>query len=267
MPEPLVIRQIKGPVALLTLNRPDKRNALSRALLSELSGAIDELAGEQDIRAIVLTGAGPSFCTGMDLNEAAATDETPGAPSAADLILREFAGLLDRLHGSPKPTIAAVHGDVLAGGAGLMSACDLAVATPTARFGYPEVRRGLVAAIVMHDLSRQIGDRRARQLLLSGTTITSTIACSWGLVNLVAPEEQLLEEAIGLAASLAECAPEALAMTKRLLDEAYGRPSDLGRAAEMSARIRRSEEAREGIRAFVEKRPPAWAMVKAGSGE
>jgi len=267
MSEPLVIRELKGPIALLSLNRPEKRNALSRALVAELGGAIDELADKREIRALVLSGAGPSFCTGMDLKEAAAIDETTSADSTADLLVREFAGLLVRLHNFPKPTIAAVHGDVLAGGAGLMSACDLAVATATARFGYPEVRRGLVPAIIMHDLSRQVGDRRARQMLLSGAIITSTIACSWGLVNVVAPDDRFREEAIGIAESFVECAPDALAMTKKLLDEAYGRPSDLGHAAELSAAIRRSEEAREGIRAFLEKRPPAWARTQTDTGE
>jgi methylglutaconyl-CoA hydratase len=267
MSKPLVVCELKESVALVILNRPEKRNALSRALVAELSGAIDELAGKPEVRAVVLAGAGPAFCTGMDLNEAAAIDETPGTDSSGDLLIREFAGLLDRLHGFPKPTIAAVHGDVLAGGAGLMSACDLAVAAASARFGYPEVRRGLVPAIIMHDVSRQVGDRRARQLLLSGSIITSTIACSWGLVNVIAPDDRLLEEAMGLAQGFVQCAPEAMAKTKQLLDQAYGRPSSLGRAAEMSAAIRRSNEAREGIRAFLEKRPAAWTLVTPRSGE
>ncbi len=155
MTAPLIIRELDGPVARLTLNRPEKRNALSRALLAELSGALDELAGMTEVRSLVLSGAGAAFCAGMDLKEAAASDETLGVDPVADMVLREFASLLDRLHTFPKPTIAAVHGDVLAGGAGLMAACDLAVATVTARFGYPEVRRGLVPAIVMHSLSRR----------------------------------------------------------------------------------------------------------------
>jgi methylglutaconyl-CoA hydratase len=259
MSEPLILREHTGPVVRLTLNRPEKRNALSRALLEELSRSIGDVESQSEVRCIVLAGAGPSFCTGMDLKEAAAKDEQLGTDAAAEAVLRLFAGILDRLHRCPKPTIAAVQGDVLAGGVGLLLACDLAIATVSTRVGCPEVRRGMVPAIIMQDLSRQIGDRRARQLLLCGTTIPSEVACAWGLINRVVPDDRLLEEATAIAQGLVECAPEALATTKRLLDEAYHRPADLGRAAELSAVIRRSEEAREGIRAFIEKRPPAWA--------
>src|SRR5262249_39838696 len=147
----------------------------------------------------------------------------------------------------PKPTIAAVNGDALAGGAGLMAACDLAVASETARFGYPEVRRGLIPAIVMHDLSRQIGDRRVRQLLLSGDLITSRHAYEWGMVNTVTAADRCLDDAVQIAQALAECAPQAIGTTKRLLDEATARPSDLRGAAAVSAAVRLSDEAREGI--------------------
>ena len=136
-------------------------------------------------------GAGTAFCAGMDLKEAAAIDAAADAEEQTIATLQEFADLLQRLHTLPKPTIAAVNGDALAGGAGLMAACDLAVAAENARIGYPEVQRGLVAAIVMHDLTRQVGDRRARQLLLSGELISSKIAHEWGLVNAVTTERPL----------------------------------------------------------------------------
>jgi methylglutaconyl-CoA hydratase len=144
----------------------------------------------------------------------------------------------------------------------VMAACDAAIAADSARIGYPEVRRGLVAAIVMHDLIRQAGDRRARELLLGGDLISSTTAHQWGLINSVTTNDRCLDEAIRVAAGLAECAPQAVATTKKLLDEAAGRPPDLRGAAAISAAIRLSDEAREGIRAFVEKRPPAWASSK-----
>jgi methylglutaconyl-CoA hydratase len=142
-----------------------------------------------------------------------------------------------------------------------MTACDLVVAAETARIGYPEVRRGMVAAIVMHDLIRQLGDRRARQLLLSGDLISSQQALEWGLINAVSPAESCLDQAIGLAQSLEECAPLALATTKRLLDETAGRPPNLRGAAAISAVVRTSVEAHEGIRAFVEKRRPRWTSL------
>jgi methylglutaconyl-CoA hydratase len=194
----------------------------------------------------------------MDLKEAAEVDAAPEGEQAIVEVLKEFADLLQCIHTLPKPTIAAVNGDALAGGAGVMAACDLAIAGETARIGYPEVRRGLVAAIVMHDLTRQVGDRRARQLLLSGELISSKLACDWGLVNAVTPTDRCLDEAIRLAHGFVECAPSAMATTKRLLDETVGRPRNLRGAAAISAVVRASEEAVEGIHAFVEKRPPSW---------
>ncbi len=210
-------------------------------------------------RAVVLTGAGVAFSTGMDLKEAADMHAAADGEHAMVAVLKEFADLVHCIHTLPKPVIAAVNGDALAGGAGLMAACDLAVASESARIGYPEVRRGLVAAIVMHDLSRQVGDRRARQLLLSGDLIPSKQALDWGLVNAVTAPDRCLEEAILIAQGLVECAPIAMATTKRLLDESEGRPQNLRGAAAISAVIRASEEAHEGILAFVEKRPPRWA--------
>ena len=261
----LVIREDRGSVAILTLNRPERRNALSRALVAELRDVLDEVSVDEPIRVVVLTGAGSAFCSGMDLKEAASVDDASESERNTIAFLQEFADLLQCLHTLPKPTIAALNGDALAGGAGLMAACDLAVAAETARIGYPEVKRGLVAAIVMHDLSRQVGDRRSRQLLLSGESISAQVAHEWGLVNSLTPVERCLDEAIRLAHDLVNCAPRAMATTKRLLDEAAARPHDLRGAAAVSAAIRVSDEAREGISAFVENRPPAWTLSRAHS--
>ena len=263
----LVGRTDRGPVAILTLNRPQQRNALSTALVAGLRDAVDKAILADKVRVIVLTGAGTAFCSGMDLKEAAALDVVPESELKAIATLQEFADLLQRLHTSPKPTIAAVNGDALAGGAGLMAACDLAVAGENARIGYPEVRRGLVAAIVMHDLCRQVGDRRARQLLLSGDLISSKLAHDWGMVNAVTSPESCLKEAVRVANGLAHGAPIAMATTKRLLDEATARPENLRGAAAVSAAIRTSVEAREGIRAFVEKRLPDWAVPPADTSK
>jgi methylglutaconyl-CoA hydratase len=230
--------------------------------MAQLRDAVDPLSYDERVRVLVLTGAGPAFCAGMDLKEAAAMGTSHEAEQHTIATLQEFADLLQRLHTLPKPTIAAVNGEALAGGAGLLGACDLAIAAETARIGFPEVRRGLVAAIVMHELTRHVGSRRARQLLLSGDLISSKTACEWGLVNAVTADDRCLDEAIRVAEGLAECAPTALATTKRLLDEMAGRPRDLRGAAAISAAIRGSEEAREGIRAFVEKRPPSWIRSK-----
>ncbi len=261
----LVERVDVGPVALLTLNRPEQRNALSRSLVAQLRDAIDRVESDSAIRVVVLTGTGPAFCSGLDLKEASAEGVGHEAEEKSIDVLNEFADLLQRIHTLAKPTIAAVNGDALAGGAGLMAACDLAIAADSARIGYPEVRHGLVAAIVMHDLSRQVGDRRARQLLLSGDLISSKVAHEWGMINTVTSADRCVKEALLVANSLAECAPGALTWTKRLLDEATSRPSDLRGAAAISASVRASEEAREGILAFVEKRSPRWAASAASA--
>lgn len=259
----LLLREDRGPVAILTLNRPERRNALSRGLLTQLRDTLDQVGVDAAIRAVVVTGAGGTFCSGMDLKEAAEQSATTDGEHAMVAILKEFADLLHCLHTLARPTIAAVNGDALAGGAGLMAACDMAVAAESARVGYPEVRRGLVAAIVMNDLIRQVGDRRARQLLLTGEPISSRTALEWGLVNQVAPGDQCLDEAIDLAHRLVECGPSAISTTKRLIDETEGRPANLRGAAAVSAVIRSSEEAQEGIAAFVQKRPPRWAVPPA----
>jgi methylglutaconyl-CoA hydratase len=255
----LTLREDRGPIAILTLNRPDQRNALSRALVAALRDRIDQIRVEEHTRVVVLTGAGSTFCSGMDLKEAASVSEGADGEQTTIAILQQFADLLQCLHALSKPTIAAVAGDAFAGGAGLMAACDLVVAAESAQIGYPEVKRGLVASIVMHDVSRQVGDRRARQLLLSGEPISAVVAKEWGMVNVVAPEESCLAEAIRLAERLLQSGPQAIGTTKRLLDEASRRPQDLRGAAAVSAAVRVSDEAREGIRAFVEKRLPTWA--------
>jgi methylglutaconyl-CoA hydratase len=263
MSEALAHRADDGPVAILRLNRPERRNALSRAIMSELADLLDACGHDPRVRAVVLTGEGTVFCAGMDLKEAAIAGDVAEAEQSAVATLQEYADLLQKLHTLPKPTIAALNGDALAGGAGLMTACDFAVASETARIGYPEVFRGLVPAVVMHDITRLVGDRRARQLLLAGQLISAEQALQWGLVNQVATAERCLAEAVSVGKRLNQLAPQATATIKRLLDETQGRPRSLRGAAAVSAAIRVSEEAQEGIRAFLEKRSPRWVEPQA----
>jgi methylglutaconyl-CoA hydratase len=260
MNENLVLRHDDGPVAVLTLNRPDKRNALSRALIADLDRMMDRVGHDPSIRSLVITGESTVFCAGMDLKEAAEERGGAEAEQHAVVTLQEYADLIQRVHTLPKPTIAALNGDALAGGAGLMAACDFAVASEQARIGYPEVLRGMVPAVVMFDLTRLIGDRRVRQLLLSGGVISAATAFDWGLVNHVTTAEKCLGEAIRIARGLSSSAPLAVAAIKRLLDETDGRPKSLRGAAAVSAAIRVSDEAQEGILSFLEKRPPRWVQ-------
>src|SRR4051812_18852795 len=210
----LVRYEIHPPAAVLTINRPDRRNALSRDLTAALTDAFERARTDAEARCVVLTGASPVFCSGMDLAElqeslGADPDQSPVWEDALRL-----ATLYDRIYALPKPTLAAVNGAAVAGGAGLVSVCDLALAVPEARLGYPEVRRGLVAAMVMPHLLRHVGERAARYLLLTGELVGADEACRVGLINAVAPAGELLVRALTWARSLAEGGPEALARTK-----------------------------------------------------
>lgn len=252
--EPLVIVEQQRPgVMELRLNRPAKRNALSAALVSELVESVERMEADPSQRVAIFTGAGPSFCAGLDLSEAV-------EPEAAERSARCVAQLLGTIGRSRLVTIAAVHGAAMAGGAGLMSACDLVVAAEGAYIGYPEVRRGLVPALVSRFLVRQVGQRWARELTLLGEPVDAERAAVMGLVNRVVAEDRLMAETLGLAAAVLRGAPAAVARTKRLLEEREDPPleDELERALAHHMEQRRCDEAEEGLRAFLEKRDPTW---------
>jgi methylglutaconyl-CoA hydratase len=259
MADDLVRYDARPPAVVLTMNRPDKRNAFSRALIAALADAFRRAKADPAARCVVLTGAGPAFCAGMDLTELSSTLGAPGESEAVWEDARTLGVLFEQIYALPKPVIAAVNGPAVAGGAGLVTVCDLAVAGPAAKFGYPEVRRGLVAALVMPHLLRHVGERCARYLLLTGELIGPDEAARVGLVNAVAPAEHLLETAVGWANSLAEGGPEALATTKRLLGQFSRQAFSVEQLAGASAEPRLGAECREGLRAFFEKRPAPWA--------
>jgi methylglutaconyl-CoA hydratase len=256
MTESLVHYESRPPAALVSLNRPDKRNALSRDLIAGLIAAFERAGNDSAARCVLLTGSGPAFCAGMDLSELSATIDADKATIWADAA--NFARLLELLYTLPKPTIAVVNGSAVAGGAGLVSACDLAVAVPTAKFGYPEVRRGLAAAMVMPHLLRHVGERMARWLLLTGESIDAVEALRVGLINEVVPADELLPTAERLSQMLAEGGPEALATTKALLRQFSHQALSVEETAQASATPRVTAECRAGLRAFFEKRPPPW---------
>jgi methylglutaconyl-CoA hydratase len=255
----LVLYEVRAPAAVLTLNRPDRRNALSRALIAALSDAFARAAEDAAVRCIIVTGAGSSFCAGMDLAELqdSLTPQKEESPVWDDAL--RLATLYDHIYTSAKPTIAAVNGPAVAGGAGLVSVCDLAVSAPEARFGYPEVRRGLVAAMVMPHLLRHVGERTARFLLLTGDLIGAEEAHRVGFVNAVAPADRLIATAMQWAQALAEGGPAALAHTKELLHRFSQQSASVEEAAKASAAPRLSDECRWGLEAFFAKRPAPWA--------
>lgn len=248
----------RGPVRVLTLARPEVKNALSRALRAELRAALDEAKREQSVRAIVITGAGDAFCAGLDLRELEGTVSLTTEEHRADTA--DLAELLEALVRCPKPVIAAVNGPAVAGGAGIVTACDVAFAAPTARFGYTEARIGFVAALVSVLLLRQVGEKHARELLLGAHLISAERAAAIGLVNEVVRGGDVLQAAVEFGERLARNAPGSLAATKRLLTGLPGLSLDEAMSAAISVNVatRSGEELKEGVRAFLEKRDPSW---------
>jgi methylglutaconyl-CoA hydratase len=259
MSDSLVRYELRPPAAVITLNRADKRNALSRDLIAALTEAFRRAQDDGAARCVVLAAAGPVFCAGMDLAELQASlDVPPEQTPVWDDALR-LGTLFDLIYTLPKPTIAAVQGPAVAGGAGLVSVCDLAVAAPAARFGYPEVRRGLVAAMVLPHLLRHVGERMARYLLLSGELIDAPAALAAGFINEVVPADRLADRALALARACAEGGPAALATTKHFLRQFSRQALSVEEAARASAAPRLTDECQQGLRAFFAKQPPPWA--------
>jgi methylglutaconyl-CoA hydratase len=249
----VLIEKQTPQVRVIVLNRPERRNALTLELLNELNTAIKVASEQPHERVLILRGAGAAFCTGLDLKEAA--DQTK-AHATAEMV----ANTLVTLSQTRLITIAAVHGAAVAGGAGIMSACDFVIAAERTKIGYPEVRRGLVAGLVMTFLRRQIGERNMRELLLGSELIDAQRAKELGLVNRVVAQNDVVNEAQKVADSVLQGAPEALTQTKRLIDELWWRSvkDDVDVALKYHLQARESSEAREGIAAFNEKREPSW---------
>ena len=254
----LVLYESRAPAVVITLNRPDKRNSLSRALIQALADAFTRAKEDAGARCVILAAVGPAFCAGMDLGE---LQDSLGAPKDSSPVWEDalrLAKLYDLIYTLPKPTIAAVQGAAVAGGAGLVTVCDLALAVPEARFGYPEVRRGLVAAMVMPHLMRHVGERLARYLLLTGESIDAVDALRGGLINEVVSAPNLLDRALTLARACAEGGPNALAKTKEFLHQFSRQAVSIEEAAQGSAAPRLTEECQQGLRAFFAKQPVPW---------
>lgn len=244
-------------LAVIMLNRPDKRNAISYELIEELLAALDEVASSSAL-VLLLTGAGKAFCSGMDLENLKSLIGRSPEQSLKDT--QTMARLFRTLYEFPKPTIAAVNGAAIAGGTGLATLCDFTLAVPDAKFGYTEVRIGFVPAIVSTFLLRQVGEKIARDLLLTGRLFDASEAQRIGLVTEIVPSENLMSRARELAAQLMENSPASLRYTKRLLSEA-GRAeldSQINAAVRENAAIRETADFREGVTSFLEKRKPKW---------
>src|SRR3954466_1466076 len=249
-----LVRQ-DGPAVRVTLNRPEKRNALSLELMQELIGALRRVSAEPAVRAIVIEAAGPAFSAGHDLSEMIGRD-TPFFQHLFDVCTE----LMETIHRLPQPVIAKVGGTATAAGCQLVAACDLAVASESARFATPGVKIGLFCSTPMVPLSRAIGRKRALDMLLTGRPIDAATALDWGLVNRVVPDDALDAEIEALVEAIARSSPLTVGIGK----EAFYSQIELDehRAYDLTKAVRSmnsmAADAQEGIGAFLEKRRPSW---------
>ncbi len=253
-----ILLDLEGDMAWLTLHRPDRRNAMNAAMIEELLAALD-ICERQRARVVILTGAGSAFCSGMDLEMLRGLGQQ--SPDGHLAESRRWAHLFLRLYQFPVPTIAAVNGPAVAGGCGLATLCDFTLSADTAEFGYPEVRIGFVPALVSVFLVRQIGEKRARDLLLSGRLLGADEAAQWGLVTRVVGSGELREQTRKLAQLVAKNSPVSLSSCKRILARLpfHSLEEALEFAAAENAIARQTADFREGITAFLEKRAPRWS--------
>jgi methylglutaconyl-CoA hydratase len=263
MSDELVHLDIAGGVGTITLDSPANRNALSSRLVADLDRHMTAALADPAVRVVVLTGSGSVFCSGADLKEqrernAAGERSAPGSASGGSV-----PAILSAMWNAPKPVIGRINGPARAGGLGLVAACDIAVGVDGTSFGFSEVRIGVIPAIISVVCVRKLGEARSVELFLTGEPFTAAQAVEWGLLNAAVPAERLDASVERYVRSILQGGPEALAGAKNLVRQVQRMPMDdaFAWAAEESARYFGSEEAREGLAAFAEKRPPRWAQV------
>jgi methylglutaconyl-CoA hydratase len=244
-------------IATITLNRPEKRNAISYELIDDLLSAL-KVAEKSETQVLILAANGKAFCAGMDLENLKQLIGRTNEQNLKDseTIAQLFRGIYD----FPKPTIAAVNGAAIAGGTGLVTVCDFALAVPNASFGYTEVRIGFIPAVVSSFLMASIGEKRTRDLLLTGRIFSAQEAHQLGLVNEIVAPEELMKKARELAATLMENSPASVRATKRLLGDYTRERLDrqIAEAIRENAAIRQTADFQEGVTSFLEKRKPVW---------
>ena len=257
-PYSTIITRQEGAHLSIWLNRPQKRNALNNTLIAELKQVLRGAENDQDVRVITLRGKGSAFCSGADLSYLKELRRYDRQENLKDSL--SLAELYLQIYLHPKPLIALVQGPALAGGCGLASVCDFILATPEAKFGYPEVKIGFIAAMVSAFLVRQIGERKARELLLSGKLLAAHEAAEWGLVSKVISSDELLTEHANLVAALGKNSSLAMRKTKEMIARNI-LPSiteEIKKLVWENVKFRESSDFIEGISAFIEKRKPSW---------
>ena len=253
MSELVTVQMLKPGLALATLNRPERRNALCIQLLTELCDQIELLAKDKSNRVLIVRGAGPIFSSGLDLSEASNPELVQ---QSAECVARALA----LMRKTRLVTIAAAHGGAYAGGAGLMASCDIAIGTTDLLIGFPEAQRGLLPALICGVLSPKIREGDLRELFLVGNAIDATRAQQIGLLQRVVDRNELLEEAIQVGLGVLAGGPETIEATKELLNQAYVANDSITtqRMLEVHLGARHGDEAKEGLGAFREKRKPWW---------
>jgi len=258
--EPLIRLKKHVPSGTIILNRPNKRNALSREMIDQLLQALEDFHRERSVRAVILTGAGLAFCSGADLQEVQDSSRQKNAWEQWHFDAVQYKELLEAILMFPKPIIAAVNGPAVASGAGLVLASDITLATPEARFGLPEPRRGLVAGLVAPLLAFRIGGGAAANLLLTARLAEASEAYRLGIYHEITASDMIWARAHQLAEQCALNAAESLQLTKKMLNETIGEHlnTTLAAGAAATATARTTEAAAEGLAAFLEKREPKW---------
>ena len=260
MPENVQHEISETGIARITLNRADRRNALTRAMIEQLTACVREIAANAQVRLIIIAGEGPVFCAGMDLAEMQQRSAQTASQSEWEKDSLVYRDLLQSLLDAPQVTMAAVHGPILAGGVGLALACDFILASESAFFSLPESERGITAAMVTPLLVYRVGMSAASHLLLSGRRVSALDAQRQGLCQQVVAAEKFSDEIADWSQSILRGSPLALAATKAHLREVAGKAlsAQLQQSARLSAEARGTSDAREGLQAFLEKRKPAW---------
>jgi enoyl-CoA hydratase/carnithine racemase len=251
-----VLLERSRAVATLVLNRPERRNALSLAVMREMLDALDEVAADHTAHVLVIEGRGPAFSAGHDLVEMAETRDA----SFYEEVFSTCVRLMTRIHELPQPVIAKVDGVATAAGCQLVAACDLAIASEAARFATPGVNIGLFCSTPMVPLARTIGRKRALEMLFTGEMIDARTACEWGLVNRVVPIDRLDAEVDALARQIASASPHVVALGKRVFYAQDQLPEAAAYDLASPAMVdnAQADDAHEGMRAFLEKRAPQW---------
>ncbi|MDF5752309.1 enoyl-CoA hydratase-related protein [Spongiactinospora sp. TRM90649] len=263
--EELVHGEVADGVATVTMDSPRNRNALSARLLAQLAAELDRALDDDTVRVVVLTATGTVFCSGADLSEQRAAE--PGAPASAP-VTEALPQIMKTLWESPKPVICRLNGTARAGGLGLVTACDFAIAPLSASFAFSEVRLGVVPAMISVTVLRRVEARAAAEYLMTGEVFDAAQAARIGLLTRAVPDDELDATVAHYAGMLRLGGPEALAITKRLVRDVPAIPVEEGmrRMAALSAERFTSAEGQEGIRAFMERRPPSWAVTDQSPG-